>query len=58
MSRNYQNERAWEKEKYLRLQAKIDKSLGEAFKAKLAEKNIPYAIWLKNKIIEFIEKDR
>ena len=53
MSRNYEKESQWEKEKYKRLVAKIDKDLAEEFLNKI---NMPYAIWLKEKIIEELKK--
>ena len=53
MSRNYKKENEWEKEKYKRLVAKIDKNLAEEFLNKI---NKPYAIWLKEKINEELKK--
>ena len=49
MSRNYIKETQWEKDKYKRLVAKIDKELAEKFLNKI---NKPYAVWLKEKINE------
>jgi len=54
MSRNYEKENKWEKEKYKRLVAKIDKDLAETFLNKI---NQPYSIWLKEKIYEELKKD-
>lgn len=48
--RNYNNERKWAKEKYGRLEAKLDKELVEDFKIYLQENNLKYQEWLKNKI--------
>ena len=53
MSRNYEKESNWEKEKYKRLVAKIDKPLAEEFLNKI---NMPYAVWLKEKICEELKK--
>nr|DAF27036.1 MAG TPA: hypothetical protein [Caudoviricetes sp.] len=53
MSRNYEKESNWEKEKYKRLVAKIDKKLAEEFLIKI---NKPYAVWLKEKINEELKK--
>lgn len=53
MSRNYEKETKWEKDKYKRLVAKIDKQLAEKFLNKLDK---PYATWLKEKINEELEK--
>ena len=52
MSRNYKKETQWEKEKYKRLVAKIDKNMAEEFLNKI---NKPYAVWLKEKISEELE---
>ena len=53
MSRNYEKEKQWEKGKYKRLVAKIDKNLVENFLNKLDK---PYAVWLKEKINEELKK--
>lgn len=53
MSRNYEKETQWEKEKYKRLVAKIDRDLAEEFLNKI---NKPYAVWLKQKINEELKK--
>ena len=57
MSRNYQKENEWEKTKYIRIQSKIDKELGIAFKTKLKEKNINLSSWLKKEIEEFLKNN-
>lgn len=54
MSRNYENETKWEKEKYKRLVAKVDKETAEKFLNKI---NMPYAVWLKDKINEELKKE-
>ena len=53
MSRNYEKESKWEKNKYKRLVAKIDKNTAEEFLNKI---NKPYAVWLKEKIDEELKK--
>lgn len=58
MSRNYEKESQWMKNKYVDIRAKIDKSVAEPFKAKLSERGIPYAQWLKDRIAEFMNEDR
>ena len=54
MSRDYKKEAEWENKKYKRLVAKIDKNLAEEFLQKLDK---PYAIWLKEKIEKYLEKN-
>jgi hypothetical protein len=54
MSRDYKKESEWENEKYKRLVAKIDKNLAEEFLQKLDK---PYAVWLKEKIEKYLEKN-
>ena len=54
MSRNYNKESQWEKEKYKRLVAKIDKEIAEEFLNKIDK---PYAVWLKEKISEELKKE-
>ena len=53
MSRNYEKEKKWENEKYKRLVAKVDKNIAEEFLNKI---NMPYAVWLKEKIQEELKK--
>ena len=40
MPRNYENEKVWLKEKYTRIDARIDKELGIQLKEKLREERI------------------
>lgn len=54
MSRDYKKESEWENKKYKRLVAKIDKNLAEKFLQKLDK---PYAVWLKEKIEKYLEKN-
>lgn len=51
--RNYEKENEWEKNKYKRLVAKIDKKIAEEFLSKIKK---PYAVWLKEKIDEELKK--
>ena len=55
MSRDFKKEGEWEKQKYKRLVAKVDIEVADKFLKKLGNK--PYAIWLKEKINEFLEKN-
>lgn len=50
--RNYEKESQWEKNKYERMQCKIDKELGIKFKEYLKENGISFADWLRKKIKE------
>lgn len=54
MSRNYDKETQWEKDKYKRLVAKIDKNLAEEFLNKI---NQPYAVWLKEQIKKELDRN-
>ena len=54
MPRNYNKEMEWEKNKYKRLVAKIDKNLADDF---LNNLDIPYAVWLKEQIEFFLKKE-
>lgn len=54
--RNLENEKKWAKEKYGRLDTKLDKELVTQFKEYLKVKNIPYRQWLENKIKEELNK--
>lgn len=54
MPRNYSKETEWEKNKYKRLVAKIDKNLADNFLEKLDK---PYATWLKEQIEIFLKKE-
>ena len=54
MSRDYKKESEWENKKYKRLVAKIDKNLAEEFLQNLDK---PYAVWLKEKIEKYLEKN-
>lgn len=50
--RNLENEKKWAKEKYGRLDTKLEKELVETFKKYLKNKNIPYRQWVEQKIKE------
>ena len=54
--RNYKNEIQWAKEKYGRLEAKLDKELVDNFKDFLQKNNLKYQEWLKIKIKGELEK--
>ena len=53
--RHYEKEIEWAKNKYTRLEAKINKDIGEKFKEHLKKENISYRNWLENKIKEEIK---
>ena len=53
MPRNYENEKAWLKEKYTRIDARIDKELGIQLKEKLKEENKSLATWITEKAREY-----
>lgn len=50
MSRNYKKENEWLKEKYCRMEGRIEKDFGNRFKLYLKNKNISFNEWLENKI--------
>jgi len=52
MSRNYEKEYEWQKNKYHDVKVRIEKKKYEKVKEKLGNK--PIATWLKEKIDEFI----
>lgn len=51
--RDYKKELEWEKGKYKRLVAKIDKDLAEEF---LKQLNKPFSTWLREQIKKFLKK--
>ena len=53
MPRNYKKEGEWEKEKYEKFYAKIDKELGQKFKEKLDK---PFAVWLREEMQNYLQK--
>lgn len=50
MARNYQNELAWQKEKYKRIAVYLDRTLAEEFKDELKKRNMTMADWVRAKI--------
>ena len=52
--RNYKNEMLWQKEKYTRLTAKLDKGYVKNFKEKLKDNDEQYATWLRTRIDEYM----
>lgn len=54
--RNLEKEKKWAKEKYGRLDAKLDKKIVEQFKKHLKDQNTSYAKWLENQIKKEINK--
>lgn len=46
MARNYKKEAEWAKEKYERIECKIDKKVGQTLKRILKENKTPLAFWL------------
>lgn len=57
MSRNYENEKKWLKEKYSRIDARIDKELGNQLKAKLKENNISVSSWITQNAQLYLRKE-
>jgi hypothetical protein len=55
-NRNYKNEANWEKEKYKQFNLKINRELGEAFAAKLAQNNVKLADWFRECINTYMSK--
>lgn len=56
MARNYENEKNWLKEKYTRIDARIDKDLGIQLKEKLKSENKSLATWITEKAREYLKK--
>lgn len=56
MSRNYEKEKEWAKNKYSRVLADIDKELAENLKAQLKKENKSIASWITNCAKEYINK--
>lgn len=53
--RNYKNESNWQKEKYCRVSAYIDKDVGEKLKAKLKQENKTIANWIYTNAIDYLK---
>ena len=56
MARNLEKEAEWLKEKYIRIDARIDKSLGTALKDKLKTENKSIASWITECEKKYLEK--
>ena len=56
--RNYKNEAKWAKEKYERIEIKIDKEIGKDFKRKLKYYNIGITEFFKDRMIKFLENHK
>lgn len=59
--RNYKNEAKWAKEKYERIDAKIDKEIGNKLKELLKKDKITISTWVFENAIHYInlrKKDR
>ena len=55
MARNYKNEAKWAKEKYERIEIKIDKEVGQEFKRKLKENKLTIKEFFENRIKNYID---
>lgn len=58
MSRNYQKENEWAKNKYTRILGDIDKDIGNKLKAKLKEENKSIAKWIEENAINYLNKKK
>ncbi len=58
MSRNYEKEREWSKNKYVRILGDIDKELAEELKAKLKKENKSIASWITENAKRYLEENR
>lgn len=56
MARNYENEKSWLKEKYTRIDARIDKDLGLQLKEKLKSENKSLATWITENARKYLKK--
>lgn len=56
MARNYENEKNWLKEKYSRIDARIDKKLGLQLKEKLKSENKSLATWITENAKLYLQK--
>ncbi len=57
MARNYQKENEWQKQKYKRIELRVDKKLGEEFVALLESKNISRNDWGTEQIKKFLKNN-
>jgi len=56
MSRNYENENRWQKEKYKRIEIRVDKKLGEQFIELIESQGISRNQWGSEQIKKYLEK--
>lgn len=56
MSRNYQKENEWQKEKYKRIELRIDKELGEQFIKLIEKQGISRNQWGTEQIKKYLKK--
>lgn len=56
MSRNYENENRWQKEKYKRIEIRVDKKLGEQFIELIENQGISRNQWGTEQIKKYLEK--
>ena len=56
MSRNYENESRWQKEKYKRIEIRVDKKLGEQFIELIESQGISRNQWGSEQIKKYLEK--
>lgn len=56
MSRNYKNENEWQKEKYKRIEIRVDKRLGEQFVELIEKQGISRNQWGTEQIKKYLEK--
>lgn len=57
MSRNYEKEYAWNKTKYSRIVADIDKELAEELKSKLRKEGKSIAGWVTDNAKKYLKKN-
>lgn len=57
MSRNYQKEHEWSKNKYVRILADIDKNLGNELKEKLKYEGKSIASWITENAKKYLNKN-
>lgn len=55
MSRDYEKEREWSKNKYVRILGDIDKDLAEKLKSKLKEENKSIASWITENAVKCLD---
>lgn len=56
MPRNYKNENRWQKEKYKRIEIRVDKKLGEQFIELIEKQGISRNQWGTEQIKKYLEK--